>query len=373
MGDQAIAGGSPPPGAQAATSTLLAATRELLWIEDAGGARRAAEGLVRALGGTLVPAGTADAGSLPIDVSFAEGAPVLPAASTPAVRALLARHLPGFVRDAHRALELVERTRRLAEDASIDPLTGLANRRAMGRALGRLRPDDVVVLLDLDHFKRLNDRLGHAQGDGVLRAFGHVLADVARARDIAGRYGGEEFLVILDRVDAADAEKYLLRLRARWEQLRPHPVTFSAGLARVSDHGDAALREADAAMYAAKAAGRDRWMWPDGTEPATPPPVAPPYVAFSEIAVPEQGADALVAAFEDRLGAVDGWPGFRHLEVWSDAVDPTHYVMVSWWDTEDSFRAYMRSGEHRRSHARIPTGELRPRPDTFRAYRIVAR
>jgi diguanylate cyclase (GGDEF)-like protein len=360
---------------EATTATLLAATRDLLWIGSAADARRAAEGLVRDLGGRLVSADAADPDALPVDVSFSEGRPTLPAAPLdhPA-HARLARYLPGYVRDAQRAVELAERTQRLAEEASIDPLTGLANRRAVGRALGRLRRDDVLVVLDLDAFKQLNDSLGHAQGDAVLRALGRALVDTVRVRDLAGRLGGEEFLLILRGADDDGVDALLSRLRATWERVRPHPVTFSAGIARVGDHPRRALREADEAMYEAKTAGRDRWRWAHAEHAMSATvDTSPGYVAFSELRVPAEGAEPLVRAFADRLGAVDGWPGFRRLEVWREPADATRFVMVSWWDREEAFRAYMGSDDHRRSHARIVTGDLRPRPDDFRSYRVVAR
>ena len=109
---------------------------------------------------------------------------------------VLERHLPPFVRDAQRALELLDRPSRLAQDASIDALTGLANRRTLGRALGRLRPEDTVVMIDLDHFKAIDNGAGHREGDKVLRLFGHTLAATVRAAEQVGRYGGEEFVVV---------------------------------------------------------------------------------------------------------------------------------------------------------------------------------
>ena len=110
-------------------------------------------------------------------------------------RANLERHLARFLIDARRALELASRTQRLSEAASTDVLTGLPNRRMINRALGRLEPDDLVVIIDLDHFKEVNDTLGHEVGDDVLRAFGTVLGTTVRARDLVGRYDGEEFVL----------------------------------------------------------------------------------------------------------------------------------------------------------------------------------
>ncbi|MEO8693428.1 MAG: antibiotic biosynthesis monooxygenase [Acidimicrobiales bacterium] len=97
------------------------------------------------------------------------------------------------------------------------------------------------------------------------------------------------------------------------------------------------------------------------------------FVAFSEISVPAGGAEALIAAFEARLGKVEQWPGFDHLEVWHDERDPTHFAMVSWWAHKSDFSAYMLSDSHRRSHARIDQGSDAPKPAHFSRYRVVAR
>ncbi len=97
------------------------------------------------------------------------------------------------------------------------------------------------------------------------------------------------------------------------------------------------------------------------------------FVAYSEIAVPADGAEALVDAYADRLREVEAWPGFGHLDVWQDVGDPSRFVMVSWWDRKASFTDYMHSDSHRRSHARIAQGPGRPRPVAFTRFRIVAR
>ncbi|HSJ26561.1 MAG TPA: antibiotic biosynthesis monooxygenase family protein, partial [Acidimicrobiia bacterium] len=79
----------------------------------------------------------------------------------------------------------------------------------------------------------------------------------------------------------------------------------------------------------------------------------------------------LEEAFRDRLGEVDHWPGFRHLEVWRDESTPGRYVMVSWWTDREAFKSYMRSDAHRRSHARIPEDPSRPRPVSFSRYTVI--
>lgn len=97
------------------------------------------------------------------------------------------------------------------------------------------------------------------------------------------------------------------------------------------------------------------------------------FVVQSEIRVPIDGAAAVEHAFRNRLGSVEAAPGFRRLEVWADHGDPERYVMVSWWAARADFVAYMRSDDHRQSHARIPTGEHPPHAAGVRRFRVVAR
>jgi heme-degrading monooxygenase HmoA len=97
------------------------------------------------------------------------------------------------------------------------------------------------------------------------------------------------------------------------------------------------------------------------------------FVAVSEISAPASGAAALRAAFTSRLGEVDAWPAFDHLEVWQDERDPTRFVMVSWWADKADFNCYMRSESHRRSHDRIDRGSEGPRPTGFSRFGMVAR
>lgn len=100
------------------------------------------------------------------------------------------------------------------------------------------------------------------------------------------------------------------------------------------------------------------------------------FAAVSELAVPESGREALEDAFAARLGAVDAWPGFQGLELWADDADRESYMMISWWDTKACFASYMRSADQHRCHARIPDGDLGPRPRRFRRFRrftVIAR
>ena len=114
-------------------------------------------------------------------------------------------------------------------------------------------------MVDLDHFKRVNDEFGHHTGDEVLLAFGSAMRSVVRGSDLVGRFGGEEFVVILSSQVGADS--FLERLRGKWIETRPLPITFSAGIARSVGDPSTTLQLADAALYRAKEAGRDQWVW----------------------------------------------------------------------------------------------------------------
>ena len=154
---------------------------------------------------------------------------------------------------------------RLANDASTDHLTGLGNRRGLEVALAALETHDTLVLLDLDHFKAVNDTFGHEAGDRVIRDFGECLRAVLRGGDLAFRYGGEEIVVILKHGDGSTfgATAMLRRLKAEWTAAeRP---TFSAGAA-VHESGSAneTLQRADVALYEAKHDGRNAWRLKGG-------------------------------------------------------------------------------------------------------------
>jgi two-component system, cell cycle response regulator len=168
--------------------------------------------------------------------------------------------------------ELVEQTQRLESQLFEDPLTRLYNRRFLFSQLGALvsgarrhqRPM-AVAMVDLDHFKAVNDRHGHETGDEVLIAAAEALQRGLRAEDVLGRLGGEEFLAVLPDTDAEAAATTGERLREAVERAGgPVPVTASVGWAVLEDGEppDALVRRADTALYAAKAAGRNRVRGP---------------------------------------------------------------------------------------------------------------
>jgi diguanylate cyclase (GGDEF)-like protein len=174
---------------------------------------------------------------------------------------------------SHAQLRLLVDLLGARSDAAHDPLTGLANRRLAMERLAAERGNALrngeplsVLMLDLDHFKRINDRWGHAVGDRVLVAVADVLHDELRGIDLAARHGGEEFLCILPGTGGAAARQVAGRIRARIANLRiaqPEAdvaATVSIGVATLSftESVDQLVQRADAAMYAAKAAGRNR-------------------------------------------------------------------------------------------------------------------
>jgi diguanylate cyclase (GGDEF)-like protein len=153
----------------------------------------------------------------------------------------------------------LQETAALTHDAETDPLTELANRRTFARALETLQADDAVVIVDLDHFKSVNDRFGHEVGDRTLRALARCLQRATRQVDTVARYGGEEFALVLPDSGAKGAQAALQRMRSGWAGSGA-VTTFSGGIA-VHQRGDdphETLRRADAALYCAKETGRDR-------------------------------------------------------------------------------------------------------------------
>ena len=172
---------------------------------------------------------------------------------------------------AHAALALRAASLRaeVGRLADTDSLTGLPNRRVFQEALAReLAVADrrgepcALILLDVDHFKGINDSLGHQAGDEVLRRVGRALAETARETDTAARYGGEEFAVLAPGCSTAEAVVVAERFRkAIAVASGPVPITVSAGVASYpSDGGDGGwlVTAADVALYRAKNLGRDR-------------------------------------------------------------------------------------------------------------------
>jgi len=177
---------------------------------------------------------------------------------------------------------LVESDRAHRRRSTLDPLTGLFNRNALEQRLGELDASSVgedqgalshaLLLCDLDHFKRVNDQLGHAAGDAVLQDVAYTMRATLRAGDSIYRVGGEEILVVLPGAGEEEAVEIAQRLRDAVRDRRPVgvSVTISVGVA-VSVPGEldttGLVSRADAALYTAKAEGRDRVVVGDGLSP----------------------------------------------------------------------------------------------------------
>ena len=157
----------------------------------------------------------------------------------------------------------------LSRVARVDALTGLLNRRGLEETFASMQSQlapFAVLLIDIDHFKQVNDRHSHLVGDAVLQRLGRELADELRSPDVVGRYGGEEFLALVAGVDLTAARAVAERLRLRvartnWQDLAPGlEVSISGGLemGRVSDDFNAAVARADPLLYQAKSQGRNR-------------------------------------------------------------------------------------------------------------------
>jgi diguanylate cyclase (GGDEF)-like protein len=221
----------------------------------------------------IIMAGFNYFGVLPLDWKLA----VLDAGLLAVVVATIAYF--GFIRPKDQqilvAIDALTEARLDAENlARFDSLTGVLSRRALldtldteveraeryGRAL-------TCIMLDLDHFKELNDRYGHQFGDRILHRIAQAISEHCRTNDHLGRYGGEEFLIILPETQIDDATKFAERIRLAVAETTldgsEERVTLSAGVAEWHDGEGSASRlisQADLALFEAKAAGRNRIM-----------------------------------------------------------------------------------------------------------------
>jgi diguanylate cyclase (GGDEF)-like protein len=245
-------------------------------VESAVEATGAAGGIVLGPQGELARAGDPDAGSerlaFPLRVGSSDfGSLVLTSDSFEADHVETAASLAAQV---VVALENARLHRMVERQAMVDSLTGLANRRSIEESLrseiaraARFSDSVCVVLADLDDFKQVNDQYGHAAGDEVLKAFAAALRKTVRESDVAGRWGGEEFALVLPGTDAVGGARLAERARATIEAKRvkmPNgdfcTVTASFGVASFPESHELGeiLASADSALYAAKGDGKNR-------------------------------------------------------------------------------------------------------------------
>jgi diguanylate cyclase (GGDEF)-like protein len=186
------------------------------------------------------------------------------------------RQLAGVLaRQVASALGNLKLKESLKNQSICDPLTGLFNRRYMEESVerefsraNRSKTSVAIIMMDLDHFKQFNDTFGHQAGDTLLRSLGDLLKRNTRGQDIACRYGGEEFAIVLSDSNLAGALQRAEILRQQVKQLSVEyagqllgAVSVSMGIALFPDHGTSmgdVLRSADQALYSAKREGRDR-------------------------------------------------------------------------------------------------------------------
>lgn len=185
--------------------------------------------------------------------------------------------------DVLARIQLVLKQRAVQESykqlANKDPLTGLDNRRRLYERLAEVMSDSqrhgrpvAVVMIDLDHFKHVNDTYGHDFGDDVLVGFARLLQTQCRLEDEICRFGGEEFILVMSDTPLDSAESVVERLRQIWEQTifetpEGHEIRLTASFGLAGSlpgegpvQGDDLIKRADQAVYAAKAAGRNRWV-----------------------------------------------------------------------------------------------------------------
>ncbi len=270
---------------EAATQTIY---RQFLADLDADTAARVTDGMQRVLAGISDTAAAAQGETARFGQSLERIGAEIPSAPSNAIDELRERtaQMQTAIGDLQQRLDasrheidgLRDEVRRARHESLVDALTGLANRRAFDQRLVAMVtavaadptiPRPCLVMTDIDHFKRINDRFGHAFGDQVLRAVAQVLQAAAPEQALAARVGGEEFALLLSAHPVADAGQIAERLRAavaasrirrRGDDESVEQVTASFGVAPYRENESPAdfFDRADRALYQSKAGGRDR-------------------------------------------------------------------------------------------------------------------
>ncbi|HEY7884564.1 MAG TPA: GGDEF domain-containing protein, partial [Cellvibrionaceae bacterium] len=172
-----------------------------------------------------------------------------------------------FTRLAGQHQRLSEKAKTLKEAAEKDSLSGLLNRRGLELAFERLRQTGMpmaLLLMDIDHFKRINDRRGHNEGDRIIQQMAKVLSSNTREQDVVARWGGEEFIILCVATQSEQAEALAEKIRNKifqteFDENKPLAITASFGVASFINEEalTSVLERADHALYEAKAQGRN--------------------------------------------------------------------------------------------------------------------
>ena len=257
------------PAAASLTAHLYAAS--LLFCGPSGrdGAMLRAWGTVL-LAGTLLPVAWALGGGDPVPALALRG-------QSAALSAVLVAFITVALVSDRTERQLRDSRRRLRWLANIDSLTHVPNRRHFNELASRALADDLpgsaaLVLFDVDHFKQVNDHLGHAAGDRALRLVARCVQEVLRANDVPGRHGGDEFVLLLRRANTAEAmavaRRIVARVQAQVRQAELPTLSLSFGIVHLhrNEALDDAMRRADQALYEAKRQGRSRAVAAIGPE-----------------------------------------------------------------------------------------------------------
>ena len=167
--------------------------------------------------------------------------------------------------DEENARETAERVERLRKAANTDTLTGIANRRVAERALNLFATGQrryAVMMIDIDHFKEINDQQGHDTGDRILQRIAEILKARMRVQDTVARWGGEEFLVIVESVTrdeaASIAESLRQMIEAGSDEILKTTISIGVAHSETGQSVDQILKRADEGLYAAKNSGRNK-------------------------------------------------------------------------------------------------------------------
>jgi diguanylate cyclase (GGDEF)-like protein/putative nucleotidyltransferase with HDIG domain len=223
-----------------------------------------------------------------------------------------------MVKDLKQAQEIVrQQNAQLSVMAMKDALTGCYNRRALFDRLSAVWADSKrykhpasIVMVDVDYFKSVNDKHGHAVGDQVLQRIAQVLNSTAREGDVIARYGGEEFCLLLPHTDVDQAERAAERLRQAIEKLQIGAISVTASfgvteIAAIDANVEALMERADNALYAAKRTGRNRVLRADQMPGGLPPQQVKAdkieaIASDSDAAIPFPAVTALMTALQHR-------------------------------------------------------------------------